>query len=384
MSTSIVAKAIEVLSPKELVAIAITLNSQARYAEAVDLLERALLLSPKVPKGLIEYQKALAGIQGARKMKVIDLDLTSLLQAGWHIKRQAHIKVGVSDNLNRAPTSPTIPISIAGQAVNVLLADDERPKSGQGLELGIALEAYSRLNSTVELIASAEILQRKATETGYINYQWAKLAASWVEALPKNHSIVWGVTADILNYNQQRPYYVLQGMTRYGFPSWQKCVPQIGLDIKHQAQQKNKALEGQYIGGVVALNCHKKDQAYTLQLSLGQDWANNERLGGDQKKARLQLSHIWNVGEQIKGDKLSTTASYFRQQDQKGYSALLNNGSKRNIQRIDLSIEYAWPMHMFGKNWQGFTSIEWTKQESNILLFETAAQEVWFGLKKTW
>jgi len=374
----------DALSPKELVAIAMILNNQTRYTEAADLLERALLLNPDVPSGLAEYQKALAGIQGARKMKVVAHDLASLLQADWIINKQAYFKVGESDNLNRAPASSIIPITIAGRSLNVLLADDERPKSGQNLEVGLALDAYSRLSPTVEVVASAEILQRKATQTGYSNYQWAKLAASWREALPKNHSIIWGGAADILNYNKLRPYYVLQGMMRYGFPPKQQCVPQIGIDIKHQGQQKNKALEGLYLGGVVALNCHKKSQAYTVQMSLGEDWGNNERLGGDQRKARLQISYVWSMGELIQGDELTLTASYFRQQDQKGYSLALNNGGKRKVKRIDASMRYAWPLHTLGRNWQGFVSVDWVRQKSNILLFETNAQEAWVGLKKNW
>ena len=384
ISTAIVAKNMDDLSPAELVAIAMTLNNQARYTEAADLLERALLLNPDIPSGLIEYQKALAGTQGGRKVKEATLDLASLLEADWTVNKQAYVKVGASDNLNRALTSSVIPITLAGQTINVSLADDERPKSGEALELGLALGAYSRLSSTVELTASAEILQRKATQTGYTNYQWGKLAASWGETLPGNHSIVWGATADILNYKQQRPYYVLQGMMRYGFSPKQQCTPQMGIDIKHQGQQKNKALEGRYLGAVVALNCHKKNQAYTVQVSLGQNWANNERLGGDQKKARLQISHQWAAGELIQGDELRTTASYFRQQDQGGYSLSLNNGRKRSIKRIDVSVEYAWPLRTFGKNWQGFVSVDWIRQESNIVLFETNAQEVWFGLRANW
>lgn len=383
-STSVVAKAIDELSPQELVAIAATLNNQARYTEAADLLERALLLSPEIDGGLGEYQKAIAGIQHEHQSKALDRNVASLLRGKWAVNKEVYAKVGVSDNLNRAPTSSVIPITISGQSLNVMLADDERPKSGQAIELGVSLEARSRLNSKTKLMVSADILQRQSTQTGFTNYQWGTFAATWLEALPKGRSVTWGATADILKYDKQRPFYVLQGMMRYGLPLWQECVQYVGVDVQHQGQQRNKALEGQYLGGVLALNCHKKDEVYAVQLSLGRDWASEGRLGGDQSQAKWQFSHAWNVGDFIKGDELVTTASYYRQQDKKSYSLALNNGRKRRVSRIDVSMEYAWPIQGFGKNWQGFVSAQWLRQKSNLLLFETTAQEAWVGIKKSW
>ena len=383
-SSSVISKAIDELSPQELVAIAVTFNIQTRYQEAADLLERALLLSPEIRGGLDEYQKAITGIQRKSKNKGLNNNIAPLMERRWAVNKEAYAKVGVSDNLNRAPTNSVIPLTISGQSLNVMLADDERPKPGQTIELGVSLEASSRLNSKTELMVSADILQRQSTQTGFTNYQWGTFAATWVETLAKGRRVIWGVTADLLKYDEQRPFYVLQGMVRYGLPLWQDCAQYMGVDVQHQGQQKNKALDGQYLGGVLAFNCHKNNKVYAVQLSLGRDWASNQRLGGDQTKARLQMNHTWNVEEFFQGGELSTTLNYYRQQDKKGYTTVLHNGRKREVKRIDVSIEYAWPLQIVGESWQGFVNTQWIRQRSNLLLFETTAQEAWVGIKKSW
>ena len=131
LSGNFIAAAADNHTPKELVALAISLNNQARYAEAADLLERALMLSPDIARGLIEYKKALRGIKVKQPQVMLGNPLQSMLKSNWHVGKQLYAKIGVSDNLNRAPSSHDIPITLAGESINVLLTQDQRPKSGQ-------------------------------------------------------------------------------------------------------------------------------------------------------------------------------------------------------------------------------------------------------------
>jgi len=370
--------------PKELVVLAMSLNQQARYAEAADLLERALMLNPDTPNALIEYQKALLGMQVKQTQVTISHSLRSMLKSNWHVSKQLYAKIGASDNLNRAPSSRDIPITLAGESINVLLTQDQRPKSGQGIEVGVMLDGYSRLNSTAELSVTAEVLQRAATESGFTHYQWGKLATSWLQELPVGRQIVWGLAADIINYRNEPPFYVLQGTMRYIFERHAQCQRQLGFDIQRQGQQKTAVFDGQYIGGLVAINCHQKNASYALQVSMGRDQASDERLGGDQVKKRLQLTHAWNVGDVISNDVLKTTFSYYQQKEQQGYSLALNNGSKKEIERLDITAAYQFPFKPLGKGWVGTVEMQWIKQQSNIILFETESTEIWFGLAKNW
>jgi len=383
-SGSFIVSAADDRTPKELVALAMSLNHQARYAEAADLLERALMLGPDTPSALIEYQKALLGMQVKQAQVTVGNPLRSMLKSNWHVSKQLYAKIGASDNLNRAPSSHDIPITLAGESINVLLTQDQRPKSGQGVEVGIMIDSYARLNSTAELSVTAEVLQRAATESGFTHYQWGKFATSWVQELPVGRQIVWGLAADIINYRNEQPFYVLQGTMRYIFERHSQCQPQLGFDVQRQGQQKTEVFDGQYLGGLIAINCHQKNSSYALQVSMGKDQASDERLGGNQIKKRLQLSHAWNVGETISNDVLKTRVSYYQQKEKKGYSLALNNGAKKEIERLDISAAYQVPLALLGKGWVGTVEMQWIKQRSNIVLFETESTELWFGVAKNW
>jgi len=63
---------------------------------------------------------------------------------------------------------------------------------------------------------------------------------------------------------------------------------------------------------------------------------------------------------------------------------VLSNNRKRGVKRLELSVQYTWPLHLIGDSWVGYLSAEWTDQRSNILLFETDSKEIWLGLKKSW
>ncbi len=370
------------LSPKELVALAQAFNEQLRFTEAADLLERALMINPNVANGLSAYQKALQGIQNNKKTD--ENSRGSKLRASWQVSKQLSVKVGSSSNLNRAPSSSVIPLTVGSQIVDVALADDETAKQGQAIELGVSIAAQTQLGAKDAVVLSAQLQQRKAMQTGFTNYQWGTLAAMWARELPKNHQIIGGVSIDILNYQQQAPYYIVQAALRYKSPLWQQCSQQYGVEIESQGQQNNKALDGRYLGAVLAFSCRKQNMLYTAQLSAGQDWAVGKRLGGDQQVKKIQFSHVWAIGENTRQASIRTTIDYYQQQDQSGYNDLLNAGSNREVKRINLALEYERPLTRLGKHWLGFINIEWTKQRSNIALFETNTKELWLGLKRNW
>jgi len=370
------------LSPQELVVLAQAFNQQLRFAEAADLLERALMINPNVVNGLSAYQQALQGIGSSKKIKLNASHYK--WPSNWQLSKQLTIKVGSSNNLNKAPSSAVIPLTIGSQTIHVVLADDETAQQGEAVELGGSIAAQTQLGAKDVLVLSAQLQQRKAIQTGFTNYQWGTLSAMWARNLPNKHQIIGGVSVDMLNYQQQDPYYIVQAALHYKRPQWQHCSQQYGIEVESQGQQNNKALDGRYLGAVLGLSCYQQNRRYSAQLSVGKDWAVGQRLGGDQQIKKLQLSHEWNRLGNNQQSRIKTTFDYYQQQGQSSYSSLLNAGSNREITRTSLALEYERPLTRLGKHWLGTITIEWAKQRSNIALFETNATELWLGLKRNW
>jgi len=382
MPVSQAAEADHRLSPKELVMLAQTFNQQLRFTEAADLLERALMINPNVANGLSAYQKALQGIESGKKISVNNSRHQWL--GNWQVSKQLTVKLGASNNLDMAPSHSAIPLTVGNQTILVALADDETARQGEAIELGVSIAAQTQLGAKDALVISAQMQQRKAIQTGFTNYQWGTLSAMWARNLPNKHQIIGGVSVDVLNYQQQAPYYIVQAALRYKRPQWQQCSQQYGVEVESQGQQNNKALDGRYLGAVLGLSCQQQNMGYTAQLSAGKDWAVGQRLGGDQQIKKVQLSHVWNRQSGNQQSRITTTFDYYQQQGQRGYSSLLNAGSKREITRINLALQYERPLASLGKHWLGSINIKWAKQRSNIALFETNTTELWLGLKRNW
>lgn len=368
-------------SPEELVKHGQALNHQSRFAEAAELLEQALMINPSVRGGKAAYQAALNGLLGDEKSTGSNWAIKPTKK--WLVSKQINIKVGASSNLNSAPSNSVIPLTIGGETIKLKLAADETEKAGQAIDLSLSIAARKQINKKEFAVLSAQLQQKKATQTGFTSYQWGQLAATWGRNLASKHQIIGGISIDVLNYQQQKPYYIVQGALRHRFLQWHQCSQQYGVDVQRQGQQNNKALDGRFAGAVSSISCHQKNAVYTAQVSAGKDWAVGSRLGGDQKIKKVQFQYDLRLNNNS-NDKLKAMLSYYEQKDQKGYNSLLNNGSRRKVQRVNALLEYQKPLKIAGNDWVGYINIRRVTQRSNIALFETNTKELWLGLKRKW
>lgn len=368
-------------SPEELVKHGQALNHQSRFAEAAELLEQALMINPSVRGGKAAYQAALNGLLGDEGSTGSNWAIKPTKK--WLVSKQINIKVGASSNLNSAPSNSVIPLTIGGETIKLKLAADETEKAGQAIDLSLSIAARKQINKKEFAVLSAQLQQKKATQTGFTSYQWGQLAATWGRNLASKHQIIGGISIDVLNYQQQKPYYIVQGALRHRFLQWHQCSQQYGVDVQRQGQQDNKALDGRFAGAVSSISCHQKNAVYTAQVSAGKDWAVGSRLGGDQKIKKVQFQYDLRLSNNS-NDKLKAMLSYYEQKDKKGYNSLLNNGSRRKVQRVNALLEYQKPLKIAGNDWVGYINIRRVTQHSNIALFETNTKELWLGLKRKW
>jgi hypothetical protein len=78
--------------------------------------------------------------------------------------------------------------------------------------------------------------------------------------------------------------------------------------------------------------------------------------------------------------KLSLEIEYTRQNDQSGYSPLLENNTVRQVQRVAYRAEYGWTAGRL----RPYLSFESLRQQANLPLFDSQNQVLTLGLRSTW
>ena len=101
-----------------------------------------------------------------------------------------------------------------------------------------------------------------------------------------------------------------------------------------------------------------------------------KRAGGTQQQTTFAISHWLHRGR----NRWQMDYEYENTRDHSGYSPLLENNRKRRVHKHFLRLEYARrfsDMELFG-------GVEAIHQQANLHLFNTRAQTVYTGLRKTW
>ena len=71
---------------------------------------------------------------------------------------------------------------------------------------------------------------------------------------------------------------------------------------------------------------------------------------------------------------------YYRQEDQHGYSPLLENNLKRNINKTLYRLEYRTQIADLGP----YIGIEYVDQNANLPLFRVSNQVIYAGVRAVW
>lgn len=125
-------------------------------------------------------------------------------------------------------------------------------------------------------------------------------------------------------------------------------------------------------------------------LRLGQDRAANpDRPGGHQNQAGLRLHanapapSLWRPAGSAGqgGARWTIDADYSRARDDHGYSALLDNGRVRRVERLTTRIEWQQPLL---PGVQAVIGAEAITQNASLSLFQMRSHGIWVGLRGQW
>ncbi len=362
--------------------------SAGRIAEALESLERALLLDPNNGAARVDYAQALyiAGqIFPAMELNESLLqrsDLPPNLQTMlltrqdlWEGQTRskglfAELATGYDDNLNGAPSKSDFTLTLSGEPVAVELSQDFQPDSGSYLNLQLA-GFYQKLSSDHSQDVQFGLRSRQSgtSDNELLQFDWR-----YSYVLPvRGKQWEFGVGSSHLLFGGNPLYSVTEGKVRYRFND-RDCSPHYELAGQHQlyhGQSFMTGLESSITGG---FDCTRGTQRLGIEAGAVNNSALRDRPGADRQGWKVRFNWQMELGQ----DAISAQFGYASLEDKAGYSPLLNNGAGRQVHSRTVQVQYNHPIQtdlsvIINLNHQG--------QGSNIDPFENHSTAFEVGLR---
>jgi len=381
------------------------LNALGRPAEAAVLLEHALLLDPRRAGTQVDYAEALAALGDTAAAAALLRDLlarpdvpaqlrphlerrlnaTEALQrfdalaglrawvgTGWRGEASFALKGGYDSNLNSAPSRDTLTLTLPGGEAVLLLADRFRPR-GAAAALAEASGQLARpLEGGAALQFYGEARVRASSSASDTNYQQGHAVAAWSQPLGAGDALV-SIGATQLRYGGDELYRAVRIAASRDW-RYDGCRPRLGVESEWRRYPAAPELEGRFLGVSTGLACIRGLNRVTFAMRAGEDAAQADRPGGDQRQTDVRAA--W-IGPFASGSLLAD-ALYSHQQDASGFSPLLENGASRRLNRLSLRLEYAYPI---APDWALLASFDTTIQRSNLPLFDISGRAFYLGVR---
>ena len=360
------------------------LNS-GKLAQALESLERALLMEPENGAAGIDYAQAL--FEQGQLFTALEINeqllqrtdlpgnleplLTSRQQRWQAMTRQtsfqADLLAGYDDNLNGAPDASQVTLTLSGEPVQLALNPEFQPISGPYLNLRLA-GRYRLLAPEHQHNWSAELRGRLSQDS---DSDLLQLTTRYAFIRPdRQHSWQLDAVMNHLFFGGSALFTATELSARYQPDSKLRCKPYYGLAIQHQLYHRQSLLNAFESKAGVGINCPLSNtnggQQLRTELSLlRNDALKSGRLGGDRQGWQINLD--WQVV--LPRGVLRTVLNHTQLDDNRGYSPLLANGAERWLRRSYLLLQYRQPLQWLGRNTTLLLNIYHQQQQSNIELF---------------
>ena len=363
--------------------------------EAIESLERALLLDPDNGAALIDYADALlrdgqlfAAIEAntlllARTDVPPDLKLQiDQRQQNWaaltkQTSWQLDLSGGYDDNLNGAPDEDLVELTLSGEPI--FLSLKEQYKAVEGEFLNARLQArHRRLTPDFQHSFIGQIRSRVSDDA---SSDVAQLAGRYnrLKATGRN-SLEWGAGVNHLIFGNRSLFTGTDFGGRYQLGSIGRCRSQSEVALQHQVWHQQRRLDGLEAKVGVGASCplsSEMDHRLNLEGSiLHNSELSGDRLGGDREG--WQVSANWQMTLPL--GSLLAQFNYTRLIDESGFNALLASNARRAVKRSSLLIQFRRAFDLVGSNGQLVMSFYHQNQRSNLGLFQTQDTSAEIGL----
>lgn len=375
------------------------LNAQKRYGEALDHLERALMFDSESADIQLDYALALAGegdwlsavalldtllaqtalpdsmrlaVEQAKDRLMMPSAYATKSAESSALRLSAQLRVGNDSNLLGSPRLDQLEISLPNEVLTLPLDGTMQPRAG----------AYHRTDARMEWAfwrteqgAWEFSVNRSQRRSPHVPEADSFQDDVGVEYTPKQN-----LPQDIspYAYATRSNYDAVRGaqFTHWGVGAGVQstlvgCSTRWGGEWQDRQVLSNPLLSGIYSGVGVLWRCGTQWQ---FVFKMGEDRPQNpERAGGRQRIASLRSLFLY--GHWLWDTEFSHT------RDSTGYSPLLNYDAVRSTNRVSTRLEYLIPL---GQQWVAALGAEWSRQDSNLALFQVRSWGTYASIRWTW
>jgi len=357
------------------------LEIEGRNQDAVDILEKILMIDSAAEGVADSYRRLLNKLAQQQAQSITDQNITT----DWQSNGKLSVSVGGGDNLNRAPADKNIKISLSAGDAELTLNKDQQPQGGYGVETSVSVWGVKKITPKNTVNLAMQMQHRATDQKNFTDYLRINSGASIQHELANEDELAVAVFADVMHYDNEARFYSLDALTRYTWKNNQQCNSHMGLDMQWRHQKDNKLYDSLYSGMAVGASCYALGGGYSAGISAGNEWGlDKNRPGGGQWRLDAYLNHNKTLDLLRSKDAINGYVNMMLMSDQQSYSALLANGEKRQMGLVLLGAQYRLPIGRVSDQWWGVLKTEWQKQVSNIPLFEFQSFEAWLGVEVQW
>lgn len=364
-----------------------------KLADALESLERALLLDASNGAAQIDYAQALY-LRG-QLFSALDLndqilrrgDIPADLRDALTQRRQewrqqtrrtglqADVLAGYDNNLNGAPDPGQITLTLSGVPVILTLNPEYRPISGPYLNLRLAGN-YQQIASDHQHNALVELRGRVSEDSPSDLLQ---LQTRYAYVRPsREHTWQFNAAMGHLFFGGNALYTATDIGARYRAVVGLGCTSNSELASQHQlyhGQNNLNSLESKLSAGVECpLQVGGRTSLAGIEFSLLNNTAlNDNRPGGDRNGWQMNVDWQFPLLRGIFTAQLNHT----QLQDTEGYSELLAGGAERWLRRSYVLFQYRQPIAL---DMALLVNLYQQHQSSNIELFESTDRTLEIGI----
>lgn len=296
----------------------------------------------------------------------------------WRYSGAVSLQSGRDSNLNRAPTTDSITLTLPTGVLAVLpLTSTSRANAGTSQFVRLDWQGVNIDEAERDWVLNASFNYRSAPNINNQDYLQSSIGVSrgWMNSPNRAYRAM--LTIQSLRYNgmdAQRTVRMSVNQTRPWLHSQSlPCTINFGGELEKQSYPMVQVLNGHYLGLALELGC-QRELAWQVLMRAGTTQAEYSRPGGNQRRIELngQLAASLRKGIGLMQSNLTQL------HDQSGYSPLLANNAVRSILQWQLKLEYQYPL---GHQVQAYASSEIFEQRSNLPLFTLRGKAGWLGLR---
>ena len=356
-----------------------------RLQQALESLERALLLNPDNGGALVDYAEALlldgqlfAAIE-INEMLLAREDIPGTLRVSIEDRQQAWVDLtnqtrlqlelfgGFDTNLNGAPEQENLALTLSGEPILLALSDDYRAVEGGYLSTRMS-GSHRILTPDLQHEIFGQIRSRNSNDS---NSDSINVSGRYIqESNSGTQNRRWGVGVSHLSFQSDSIFTGTDVLLRAQLGQLGACASYTGAVIQHQVWHSQRRLDGVEAKATFGASCNlasNRPQQFSMETSVLYNYAlNGDRLGGNRDGWQINLAWQTRAFRGI----VRAQANHTSLDDEQGFNPLLNNNAARRVNRSSVLIQYREQAPWLIKGAEILFNAYHQAQKSNIELFE--------------